>query len=75
MNFEQMLHIGLFSLILTQGNAHCKLLLLRHFNCVSYIYMHVQQNQLSNHTNIDGIGGCGGGVVWGQYDDRYDFNS
>ena len=31
------------------------------FICVSYIYLHVQQKQLSSHTKIGTIGGGGGG--------------
>ena len=34
-------------LLLTQLNVHCKLLLLRYFSCLGYIYLHVQQNRLS----------------------------
>ena len=34
-------------------------LFLRHFSCVSYIYLHVHQKQLSCHTKIGGIGGGG----------------
>ena len=46
---------------LTQVNARCGWVLLRHFSCVSYIYLHGQQKQLSNHTKIDGTGGGGRG--------------
>ena len=46
---------------LTQVNARCGWVLLRHFTCVSYTYLHGQQKQLSNHTKIDGTdGGCRG---------------
>ena len=46
---------------LTQVNAQCGWVLLRHFICVSYIYLHEQQTQLLNHTKIDGTVGGGRG--------------
>ena len=48
-------------LLLTQVDARCGWLLLQHFSCASYIYLHVQQKQLSSHTKIAGGGGGGGG--------------
>ena len=46
---------------LTQVNARCEWVLLRHFTCVSYINLHGQQKQLSNYTKIDGTDGGGRG--------------
>ena len=60
-NFEQILHLGLFFLLLRQVNVRCGLLLSRHFSCVSYMYLHVKQNDLSSHTKIDDNAGSGGG--------------
>ena len=56
-NFEQISHhcLYFFSPIDTDK---CTLCILRHFSYVSYIYLHVQQNQLLSHTEIDGTGGC-----------------
>ena len=49
-NFEQILHLVLLFVLLRQVNARYGWLLLRHFSCVSFIYVHVQQKQLSSHT-------------------------
>ena len=41
------------------------------FSCVSYIYLRVQQKQLSSHTKIGATDGGGGGE--GKWLDRHDF--
>ena len=60
-NFEEISHFVLFLQLFTQVNALCEWLLLRHFSCVTYNSLHVQQKQLSKHTKIGGTGDCGGG--------------
>ena len=46
-----------FFMLLTQVNARCGWLSLWPFSCISYIYLRVQQKQLSSHTLIGGTGG------------------
>ena len=55
-NLEQISHFVLYFLLPTPANARCGWLLLPHFSCVSYIYLHVQQKQLLSHTKIGDIG-------------------
>ena len=69
-NFEQILHLVLLFVLLRQVNARYGWLLLRHFSCVSFIYLHVQQKQLSSHTKTGGTDGGGRVGCWGQKLDR-----
>ena len=71
-NFEQILHLVLLFVLLRQVNARYGWLLLRHFSCVSFIYLHVQQKQLSSHTKTGGTDGGGSVGCWGQKLDRHE---
>ena len=50
-----------FFLLFIQVNARSGWFLLQQFCCVSYIYLHVQQKQLSSYTNLSGTGGAAEG--------------
>ena len=70
--FEQILHL-VFFVLLRQVNARYGWLFLRHFSCVSFIYVHLQQKQLSSHTKTGGTDGGGSAGGWGQKLDRHEF--
>ena len=54
-------HTFFYLLALDTGKCTLSMVAFTYFIYVSYIYLHVQQKQLSSHTKIGATGGGGGG--------------